>query len=190
MLRDRLTYLARALMCMRSDKVGYAPYLGVFLRELEDKLEVAKVQERVLDAVVILKGRHIDAEMAEQLLNGKLFEITQLYEDFADKFELWECKLAIINCAGYSDTLLIENIWSNIIQNELHKAGAYGNDKLIHILVKIKGLVKIYKGSGSCVPLGRFIVMFCLLKWFKLCFLCVNRLFSTGIGENQCTIEG
>lgn len=32
---------------MRSDQAGYAPYLGIFLRELEDKVEVARIQQQV-----------------------------------------------------------------------------------------------------------------------------------------------
>jgi hypothetical protein len=32
---------------MRSDQVGYAPQLGVFLRELEDKIDVAGIQQQV-----------------------------------------------------------------------------------------------------------------------------------------------
>lgn len=152
-MKTRLSYLARSLMCMRSDKIGYAPYLGVFLRELEDKLEVAKVQERILEAIVNLKGRHMEADAAEKMLNGKLFDITQLYEDFAEKFNLWECKLAIIDCAGYSDKLLIENIWRNILQNELCRSTSSGNDKMIQILTKVKSLVRLYKTSSTCIPL-------------------------------------
>ena len=34
---------------MRSDQAGYAPYLGIFLRELEDKVEVARIQQQVPD---------------------------------------------------------------------------------------------------------------------------------------------
>lgn len=34
---------------MRSDQAGYAPYLGIFLRELEDKVEVARIQQQVSD---------------------------------------------------------------------------------------------------------------------------------------------
>lgn len=32
---------------MRSDQAGYAPYLDIFLRELEDKVEVARIQQQV-----------------------------------------------------------------------------------------------------------------------------------------------
>jgi len=46
-LLQRIEYLARAVMCMRSDQVGYAPHLGVFLRDLEDKIDVARIQQQV-----------------------------------------------------------------------------------------------------------------------------------------------
>ena len=39
----------------------------------------------------------------------------QLYEDFADRFDLHEMKLAIVHCAGLYDAALIENLWQNII---------------------------------------------------------------------------
>lgn len=42
--------MAHAIMCMRSDKVGAAPNLGVFLRELEDQMEVARIQQKVFNA--------------------------------------------------------------------------------------------------------------------------------------------
>lgn len=46
-LSQRVEYLARAVVCMRSDQAGYAPYLDIFLRELEDKVEVARIQQQV-----------------------------------------------------------------------------------------------------------------------------------------------
>lgn len=49
-LKQRVDYLAHAIMCMRSDKVGAAPNLGVFLRELEDQMEVARIQQKVFKA--------------------------------------------------------------------------------------------------------------------------------------------
>ena len=44
-----------------------------------------------------------------------IFFFFQLYEDYADKFDLSECKLAIVHCAGLYDSALIENLWQNII---------------------------------------------------------------------------
>lgn len=77
-LKERLAYLARAIMCMRSDKNGYAPYLGVFLRDLEDKMEVAKVQELVLEEITNLRGQIPNADEATVALNSGLYEISQV----------------------------------------------------------------------------------------------------------------
>lgn len=75
-------YLARSVMCMKSDKIGYAPQYGVFLRELEDKVEIAKVQEQILKAITNLRANHPNKEQAIAALNSNLFDITQvsLYE--------------------------------------------------------------------------------------------------------------
>lgn len=77
-LKQRLEYLARAVMCMRSDKVGYAPHLGVFLRELEDKIDIAKVQEQILNCIVNQRSTHQGAVEAVRKLNSSLYEITQV----------------------------------------------------------------------------------------------------------------
>lgn len=63
---------------MSSDEVGYAPYLGVFLRDLEDKMEVAKVQEQILDAIVNLQGHIPNAADAIVALNSGLYDVSQV----------------------------------------------------------------------------------------------------------------
>lgn len=45
--------------------------------------------------------------------------IFQLYGDFADRFGLSECKLAIIHCAGHFDAALVEDLWNDIIDSGL-----------------------------------------------------------------------
>jgi len=42
---------------------------------------------------------------------------SQLYEEYAEPLQLWECKLAIIHCSGHQDDMLIKGIWTNIIDN-------------------------------------------------------------------------
>ena len=42
--------------------------------------------------------------------------ILQLYGDFADTFELSECKLAIVHCAGHYDQQLVQALWQEIIE--------------------------------------------------------------------------
>lgn len=65
-------------MCMRSDKEGYAPNLGVFLRDLEDKMEVAKVQEQILQTIINLQGHIPNAHEVIAALNSGLYEISQV----------------------------------------------------------------------------------------------------------------
>lgn len=157
-LSKRLEYLGRAIICMQSENVGYAPYLGQFLRNLEDSQAVAKVQMLVLNAIQNLRSSHPNKDDAITLLNSGLFEVTQLYEDFADRFELWECKLAIINCAGYSDDGLVLEIWQHIIKDELKRSCGSANDKIMHVLSKIKGLAKLYQTNKNCFPLHGIIL--------------------------------
>ena len=44
-----------------------------------------------------------------------LFVVFQLYGDFADVFDIPECKLGIIHCAGHFDPTLVESLWQDII---------------------------------------------------------------------------
>ncbi|XP_033607158.1 nuclear pore complex protein Nup155 isoform X2 [Cryptotermes secundus] len=152
-LLQRIEYLARAVVCMRSDQVGYAPQLGVFLRELEDKIDVARIQQQVLEALTKLKGRNRLAEDAILRLNSSLLEITQLYEEFCEPFSLWECKLAIIHCSGHYDLALVETIWLNIIETELQACSSVGaDDRMAVLMSKIKSLGQEYGGSPRCFP--------------------------------------
>lgn len=41
--------------------------------------------------------------------------VLQLYSDFAERYELAECKLAIVHCAGHYDPSLIDALWQNIL---------------------------------------------------------------------------
>lgn len=81
--------------------------------ELEEKMDVAKVQSQVLEAVSRLQTTgiqgHNAATIAEAIsrLNADLLDVTQLYEQFAEPLGLWECKLAILHCAGHYDAALV-----------------------------------------------------------------------------------
>ncbi|XP_075223372.1 nuclear pore complex protein Nup154 isoform X2 [Lycorma delicatula] len=153
-LSERITYLAKAVICMRSDEVGCAPHLGVFLHELEDLVQVARVQKQVLDAVTNLVGRHHKASEAVTRLNSCLLTITELYEEFAEPFDLWDCKLAIVECSGHDDPDLINNIWENIIQTELAKCdNTSGDNKISVVMSKVKMLGQQYSLSSRVFPL-------------------------------------
>jgi len=89
---------------------------------------------------------------------SKLFQLLlsvchQLYEEYAEPFNLWECKLAIIHCSGHYDLALVETIWLNIVENELRACTSIGpNDKMTVLMGKIKSLGQEYVGSPRCFP--------------------------------------
>ncbi|XP_071869599.1 nuclear pore complex protein Nup154 [Bombus fervidus] len=165
-LSQRVEYLARAVVCMRSDQAGYAPYLGIFLRELEDKVEVARIQQQILDTICNqhLSGRLSDE--ASRALKFSLLDITKLYQEYADPLQLWECKLSIIHCSGHQDAMLIQEIWTNIINNELKDAST-AEDKMTILMSKIISLGQEYSGSPHCFPVD-FLVKQLEIKACKL----------------------
>ncbi|XP_023298970.2 nuclear pore complex protein Nup154 [Lucilia cuprina] len=152
-LIQRIEYLARAVMCMRNDGVGYSITNGVLLKELEDKLEIARVQKTVLDAVSALALTNNDANKAVENLNKILYDITQLYENFADPFDLWECKLTILNCSHHNDPLLIESVWGQIINKSVEGTGSM-QERSTRLFSKIETLFKEFGESGHCFPLA------------------------------------
>ncbi|EDV98990.1 GH13295 [Drosophila grimshawi] len=147
----RIDYLVRAIMCMRNEKVGSSITNGIFLKELEDKLEIARVQKSVLEAMCILANTNPETRQTIKELNYALYDITQLYQNFADPFELWECQLSILNCSNHNDPLLIESVWGNIINNAVDGPGS-AQERSIRLFSKIELLVREFGESGPCFP--------------------------------------
>ena len=79
-------------------------------------MDVAKVQSLVLEAISRLQSSGSQGQnavvIAEAIgrLNSDLLDVTQLYEQFAEPLGLWECKLAILHCAGHYDAALVNYI--------------------------------------------------------------------------------
>ncbi|XP_075151882.1 nuclear pore complex protein Nup154 isoform X2 [Haematobia irritans] len=152
-LEQRIEYLARAVMCMRNDGIGYSVSNGVLLKELEDKLEIARVQKNILDSVSAMPNTNLDAAKAVDDLNKCLFDITQLYENYADRYNLWECKLTILNCSHHNDPLLIESVWNQIIGNVI-KSTSSKEEQIARLFTKIESLYKEFGETGHCFPLA------------------------------------
>lgn len=74
-LTQRVNWLSRAVVCLRGG-AGASPVTGRFLRELEDKAEVARLQKLVLNAVHRLEK--VPA-IALQRLETQLLDITQVF---------------------------------------------------------------------------------------------------------------
>lgn len=73
-LSQRVNWLSRAVVCLRGG-AGASPVAGRFLRELEDKAEVARLQKLVLDAIKRLDRA---PTAAVQRLENSLLNITQV----------------------------------------------------------------------------------------------------------------
>lgn len=149
----RIEYLSRAIVCARAAETssfGNAVQ-GQFLYEMEEKMDVAKVQSQVLEAVSRLPSR--DADTISRL-HSDLLDVTQLYEQFAEPLGLWECKLAILHCANHYDSALVTSIWQNIINAEVKKLSSADTEtKLATLGSKMKTLGRTYAQSEQFFPL-------------------------------------
>ncbi|XP_028403590.1 nuclear pore complex protein Nup155-like isoform X2 [Dendronephthya gigantea] len=172
-LEGRLEYLSRAIMSAKSCNVRPSSISdGEFLHELEEKLEVARLQLQVHEELVQLKdtGRYPNVNDALDELNSKLMDVTKLYGDFADRFRLSECKLAIIHCAGHFDAVLVEDLWNDIIDSELNRTRhSSPDDRMTALRYKFVVLGKTYVHSERYFPLSFLVRVLeqhcCRLNW-------------------------
>lgn len=86
-------------------------------------------------------------------MNYTLYNITQLYTEFAEPFDLWECKLTILNCSHHNDPLLIESVWSQILKLQLEQPGS-AYEKSIRLISKVQTLAKEFSNSSHCFPVA------------------------------------
>ncbi|GFS70486.1 nuclear pore complex protein Nup155 [Nephila pilipes] len=169
-----------AIMCIKGSEMRISSSgEGEFLHELEEKMEVARIQLQILEALQQKKNAlHAKAspmqssriDDAINTLNSNFQNIQQLYEDFAVPFDLPESQLAIVKCGGLYDPALIESLWQNIIEKEL--IGTIGNLPDTRIQILQQKLVLICQPYISCdeyFPLV-FIIKFLEVKTCPLNF--------------------
>ncbi|XP_042856337.1 nuclear pore complex protein Nup155-like [Penaeus japonicus] len=150
----RVEYLSRALMCLSSCEMNTASSYSDFMLHMEEKKEVARVQLMVLDA---LQGEGASADVIAQV-NSSLLTLTTLYEKFAEPWSLWECKLAIVHCAGHSEPQLVQSIWTNLIDRELERSRVEPVETRVDSLSsKIKALARLYSANPNYFPLEHII---------------------------------
>ncbi|KAM3963496.1 nuclear pore complex protein Nup154 [Aphomia sociella] len=156
-LTQRMSWLSAGVVCVRGAGAGAGGggAGGELLRRLEEAGEVARVQAAVRAAAAALPRQLQPPHHQLQRLDDELLEITQLYEEYADRYNLWECKLAIVQCSGHNDALLVENIWSNILAEAEAAARMLqtADERLASILSKLTTLGREYVHTGHCFPL-------------------------------------
>ncbi|XP_038589686.1 nuclear pore complex protein Nup155 [Micropterus salmoides] len=170
-LKQRLEYIARAILSAKSSScISAQASDGEFLHELEEKMELVRIQVQIQDTLIRQYSHHPSVKNVISQLDSELMDITKLYGEFADHFKLSECKLAIIHCAGHSDPILVHSLWQEIMERELGDTVAMSPaDRMRSLSLKLVSLGKIYAGTPRYFPL-EFLVKFleqevCRLNW-------------------------
>ncbi len=125
-LRERIEYLALAVGNAKSVSPSNVEANEVvsFLAQAEDSLEVAQIQARVLQALQQMGADDVDAERGALLadsvewLNEELLDLSTLYKNLAEPFELLEEQLAMIASAELNDVGLVSEIWIALIAKQ------------------------------------------------------------------------
>ncbi|KAJ1927233.1 hypothetical protein IWQ60_003123 [Tieghemiomyces parasiticus] len=137
-LAERLEYLSLAVGNCRSALNGAARRLAyTLLQDLEEKLEVAQIQLEiqrrlaVREAQYTAAGDHATEDQQQQqdvlrqaleLLDQSLLDISTLYNDFAEPFQLYDMMLLIFKSSNHYDPPLVEQLWDAIFQEALDQA--------------------------------------------------------------------
>ncbi|XP_007244856.3 nuclear pore complex protein Nup155 isoform X1 [Astyanax mexicanus] len=170
-LKQRLEYISRAILSAKSSScISSMGADGEFLHELEEKMEVVRIQVQIQETLSRQYSQHPSVQGAISQLDSELMDITKLYGEFADHFRLSECKLAIIHCAGHSDPILVHSLWQEILEKELSDSVVMSPaDRMRALSLKLVSLGKLYAGTPRYFPL-EFLVKFleqevCKMNW-------------------------
>ncbi|TFY73690.1 hypothetical protein EWM64_g10322, partial [Hericium alpestre] len=121
-LTRRLEYLTLAVGNAKAHPVsvgGQYESAIAFLTDLEEKLEVAQVQLEIFNVLSPLAQKQSDPELRErvELLEKGLFNVTELYQVYAEPYDLPTVKLLIIHVSQHRDERLVTEIWSRLIDD-------------------------------------------------------------------------
>ncbi|KAL6543857.1 hypothetical protein OROGR_010354 [Orobanche gracilis] len=177
-LEQRRQYLSNAVLQAKSSKEGDSLNVSVrgsidngLLDLLEGKLAVLQFQMKIKDELEAMasrlesstngsspgNGHTTDANFLNDVrekskeLSVDLKTITQLYNDYAVPFELWEICLEMLYFASYSgdaDTSIVREIWARLIDQALTKGGIA---EACAVLKRVGS--HVYPGDGAILPL-------------------------------------
>ncbi|XP_028967547.1 nuclear pore complex protein Nup155 [Galendromus occidentalis] len=109
-LAQRIEYIARAIVCAKSG----GPSTAELFTQLEEFLELAQIQHMIYERV--------PDEHVKQALNSQLLLINDLYQNYAERYNLSECQLRLLRCGGYEDQELVSGLWARLIE-QAHQRG-------------------------------------------------------------------
>ncbi|KAJ7092652.1 nucleoporin [Mycena epipterygia] len=154
-LDSRLEYLTLAVGNAKAHPIsigGKHETAIAFLTDLEEKLEVAQVQLEIYNLLV----PHINDAPAvgERImaLSTRLLPMSELYQDYAQPFDLPTMKLLCLHVSEHRDDSIVRPIWNRIFQDILE-----GEDDTLatadQIIAKVVPLGQRFYPSESAFPL-------------------------------------
>ncbi|KAI8614737.1 Non-repetitive/WGA-negative nucleoporin C-terminal-domain-containing protein [Chytriomyces sp. MP71] len=141
----RLELLQMALANAKSATVTVLDH--DFLRELEDKKDVALVQMEVLTAANKLNVLSPDDALYESLLG-----ISELYTNYTRPLQLHEISLLILHVSEHKDAQLVQQIWSKLVREVTESTQIADGEKLLLLEEKVKALGERYLSNESVFP--------------------------------------
>ncbi|KAH7928555.1 nucleoporin [Leucogyrophana mollusca] len=154
-LEQRLEYLTLAVGNAKSHPVtvgGRHETAIAFLTDLEEKLDVAQVQLEVYNTLLPHINDQGEAGDKIKLLNKSLLNMSELYQFYAEAFDLPIIKLLILHVSEHRDQHVVEPIWDRIYEDALEK-DADAQTNADHIIASFVPLGKRFYPSESAFPL-------------------------------------
>ncbi|KAF5385502.1 hypothetical protein D9757_005350 [Collybiopsis confluens] len=125
-LDRRMEYLTRAVGNAKSHPVsagGRHETAIAFLTDLEEKLEVARVQLEIYSTLSPHANDAPEVDSKVNALTERLYTMSELYQDFAVPFNLPILKLICLHVAEHQDEVMIRQIWhqlfDQVVEDEL-----------------------------------------------------------------------
>ncbi|KAG2159777.1 nucleoporin [Suillus bovinus] len=155
LLDKRLEYLTLAVANAKSHPVtigGRHETAISFLTNLEEKLDVAQVQLEVYNT--LLPHMNDPGEAGEKIkyLSQTLLTMSELYQVYAEPFDLPVMKLLILHVSDHHDEHVVRPIWDRIFDDAIEK-GADAQTNADHIIASVVPLGKRFYPSESAFPL-------------------------------------
>lgn len=159
-LARRIEYLAKAKLAARS----IVPTSGTtdtsdLSRDIDEYMEVAAIQQQIL---TLLERRPATDETlsATRALNETILSVTDLYANYARKFQLHETALAIFHCSHFNDIAKIEDVWTKILNEEAAKSFS-------SVVATVLRIGRQYHPSNSAFPAENLVHKLERFTWQK-----------------------
>ncbi|KIJ68529.1 hypothetical protein HYDPIDRAFT_82110 [Hydnomerulius pinastri MD-312] len=161
-LDQRIEYFTLAVGNAKSHPVtagGRHETAIAFLTDLEEKLDVAQVQLEVYNALLPHANDPGEEGRRIRQLSKGLLNMSELYQLYAEPFDLPIMKLLILHVSEHRDEHVVRPIWDRIFEDALEK-DADAQTNADHIIASFVPLGKRFYPSESAFPLRHIAVLF------------------------------